>query len=473
MMRSTSQDKTEKKNKKIRVWPILVWLVLWQFASMAVGQEILLVSPVFVVQKLGTLVQEKFFWTSILYSMTRILSGFALGVAAGIFFSMVAAKYKWMEDFLAPAVFAIKSIPVASFIIVALVWVSSKNLSILLSFLMCFPILYSSILEGIRQTDSKLLEMAEVYQIPFAKKLYGIYIPQVLPYFTSAATVAAGLSWKSGIAAEVIGIPRGSIGERLYNAKIYLNTPELFAWTVVIIFISVAFEKLFLLLIKHGTVHRIRKQRSGRKCTQANRAEDTKEQEPIRVEKICFSYGEKTVLKDFSHVFLSENTCIMGISGGGKTTLLSVLIGTATPDSGSISGIQGKKIAVVFQEDRLVEEFSCYENLRLVAPEAEQKIIPLLDELGLEDSIHKPVKELSGGMERRTAIARALIVQPDLLFLDEAFKGLDVKTKSRVMQIVKEKMQGRRIISITHEKEEAAYFNAEEIEINRYAGTVE
>ena len=81
---------------------------------------------------------------------------------------------------------------------------------------------------------------------PLRRQLRGIYLPQVLPYFRSAVSLAVGLCWKAGAAAEVIGLPAGTVGENLYNAKVYFQTPDLFAWTAVIVAVSLVFEKLFL-----------------------------------------------------------------------------------------------------------------------------------------------------------------------------------------------------------------------------------
>ena len=150
---------------------------------------------------------------------------------------------------MAPLVAAIKAVPVASFIILALVWLSSRSLTLFISALMVFPPVYLSTLEGIRRTDRQLLEMARVYRVPLSRRLAGIYVPQVLPYFRSAVSAALGLCWKAGTAAEVIGLPAGSIGEALYTAKVYFQTGDLFAWTAVIVTVSVIFERLFLRLV--------------------------------------------------------------------------------------------------------------------------------------------------------------------------------------------------------------------------------
>ena len=156
----------------------------------------------------------------------------------GIFLAVLAYWSKTVEILIAPVIAVVKSTPVASFIILCLIWIPSRNLVL--------PVIYTNILEGIRQTDSKILEMAKVFQVNPGRKIRYIYVSQVLPYFLSACRLSLGMCWKAGVAAEVIGVPSGSIGEKLYNAKIYLNTPDLFAWTIVIIVISFVFEKCFL-----------------------------------------------------------------------------------------------------------------------------------------------------------------------------------------------------------------------------------
>ena len=237
------------KQRTIRLWSAAVWLLIWQGLSMYIGQDILLVSPVSVVQRLAQLVITAGFWQSVLFSLLRITAGFLLAAVSAIFFAALAARFKRIEEFLAPAILFIKSTPVASFIILILIWVSSRNLSVVISYLMVLPIIYTNVLEGIRSADSKLLEMADVFQVPKHRRVIYIYVSQVLPFFQSACLVGLGLCWKAGVAAEVIGIPKGSIGEKLYMAKIYFAAPDLFAWTLTIIIVSLLFEKLFMLLI--------------------------------------------------------------------------------------------------------------------------------------------------------------------------------------------------------------------------------
>ena len=235
-----------KGKEKIRIWAAVFWLCVWQAGSMALGQKILLVSPVLAVRRLLELAITAPFWQSVGFSLLRVAAGFLAAAILGVLLAALAVRFIRVEELLSPLMLAIKTTPVASFIILLLIWISSRNLSVYISFLMVLPVIYTNVRDGIRATDQKLLEMAQVFRVPAGRVTRYIYLSQVLPFFRAACSVALGLCWKAGVAAEVIGIPQGSIGEMLYNAKIYLNTPDLFAWTLMIILLSLAFERLVL-----------------------------------------------------------------------------------------------------------------------------------------------------------------------------------------------------------------------------------
>lgn len=228
---------------------ILFWIFLWQAASSALQNNIILVGPLEVLQSLLSQILTMEFWKTIAFSFGKISLGFLLSFIAGIVIGGAAFRFPLLEDFLEPPMSFLKSVPVASFIILALIWIGSENLSLFIAFLVVFPMIYLHTIAGFRSADKKLLEMARVFQMPPVKKLFYIYRPALLPHLISGCRVALGMSFKSGIAAEVIGVPDHSIGEKLYMAKIYLSTADLFAWTLVILVISAAFEALFLWLL--------------------------------------------------------------------------------------------------------------------------------------------------------------------------------------------------------------------------------
>ena len=247
MKKSTAQN-------SIRPWAVLFWLLVWQGASMLFAAlwpngHLLLASPISAALRLGELAVTAAFWRAIGWSALRIIGGFLLSCCAASLLAIPASRFQWVRELLSPLVAAVKAVPVASFIILALVWLDSRSLSCFIAFLMVFPPVYLGVLEGIRQTDGKLLELAKVFRVPLGRRLTGIYLPAVLPHFRTAVSLGLGLCWKAGIAAEVIGLPGGSLGERLYSAKVYFQTPDLFAWTAVIVAVSVVVEKLFLALV--------------------------------------------------------------------------------------------------------------------------------------------------------------------------------------------------------------------------------
>lgn len=250
MTRSTIWSMNKRANGSIKLWAVAAWLVLWQLAAAAVGQEILLVSPADVLMRLITLLPEADFWARIGYSSLRIFLGLALGMTIGALLGALAAKFAWVGQLFAPLIAVVRAIPVASFIIVALIWISSKNLSVFISFLICFPVFYTNVFNGMRAADVKLLEMADVFGLSEYKRMRYIMLPSVYPYFRAGASVAIGLTWKSGIAAELIAQTGGSIGEKLYYAKAYLLTADMFAWTFTIVMLSAAFELAASILLR-------------------------------------------------------------------------------------------------------------------------------------------------------------------------------------------------------------------------------
>ena len=229
---------------------VLLALALWQGISMLVNMDMLLASPLKVIKRLATIWTEKGFVSTVLFSLMRITCGFLIALALGIILAVLAGRFPIVETLLWPYVVTIKSVPVASFIILCLIWFSFNQLTIFIAFLIAFPVIYSNVLQGIKSADRNMLEMAGLYNVSWGRKLLYIYVPNIKPYLISACSVAVGMAWKAGVAAEVIGVVNGSIGEKLYNAKIYFQNADLLAWTVIIILLSVVIEKLFVFILR-------------------------------------------------------------------------------------------------------------------------------------------------------------------------------------------------------------------------------
>ena len=473
----------------LRLWlSVLLALALWQVGAVLFRRYMglggfLVATPTEVCRRLLALLAEAGFWHRVWFSLCRILSGFFAALAAGSLLAMAAGRFPLLRTFFWPYISVVKSTPVASFVILCLIWVGSANLSAAISFFMVLPIVYSNMLEGIRSTDRKLLEMAEVFRAGWGRRILYIYLPQLKPYLISACSVSLGMTWKAGIAAEVIGIPRGSVGEMLYEAKIYLNATDLFAWTAVIILISAIFEKAFMILLRRaygrleamGNSEQVggdaqadeERSEAGSERAEAgsvhseagSAAAPDAEAGDITVEGLYKAYGDKKVLTAFSAVFpAGKCTCIMGDSGVGKTTLLRILMGLADADAGLVTGLAGCKPAAVFQEDRLCDSFSAVTNVAFACAKTvtRRRIASHLAAVGLGESLRQPVRELSGGMRRRVAVVRAMLAGGQILFLDEPLKGLDEQNKEAVAAYILRHAEGRTILMVTHSLDEAA-----------------
>lgn len=229
-----------------KVGAALLALTFWEIAALLIHQRILLVTPVAVARRLCTIWRVEGFARAIWFSFYHIAGGFLLGLILGCLLAYLAAKHPVVETLLWPWMATIKSVPVASFVVICLIWLSARNLSVFISFLIVIPIIYQNVLEGLRAENREMQEVATVFQLPWRKRFRYIELPKLRPFLLSACRVTTGMAWKAGIAAEIIGVPNGSIGKMLYTAKIYLDTDDLLAWTVIIVVISVVAEKVFL-----------------------------------------------------------------------------------------------------------------------------------------------------------------------------------------------------------------------------------
>ncbi len=234
----------------IKAGVVVAWLLLWQLTAAIVDSEFLFPSPISVIKRLSELAVTADFWKAAAYSLGRISLGCAGGIIVGTLFGALTAFSKPLYEFFSPLLVTVKTTPVASFIILLLVWVKRSGIPIVIAFLMVVPILWSNVAEGLRNADRQLLEAAKIFRFTRMQKIKGVYIPSVRPSFTAGCTTAIGFSWKAGIAAEILAIPPDTVGYNLYYAKINLEYDDLFAWTAAVIAMSFLLEKAVVKILK-------------------------------------------------------------------------------------------------------------------------------------------------------------------------------------------------------------------------------
>ena len=237
--------------------PPAFWLGVWQLGAMAAdewlggrGNELMLPYPSSVFRVLLSLAATGEFWLTALASLRRVLAGLALGAGLGLALAVLTCVSPLAGCLLSPAIRVVRAAPVASFILLVLLWVRRSGVPVAISSLMVLPVVWGGASQGIRETDGRLLELARAYRFSRWKTVRLIYLPSVRPYLLASVTTAMGLAWKSGVAAEVLCLPRTSIGTRIYYTKYNLEVPELFAWTLVVVALSLLLERLLALGLK-------------------------------------------------------------------------------------------------------------------------------------------------------------------------------------------------------------------------------
>lgn len=236
------------KYRKISI--VLFWIVIWEILSLIINQEIFLPSPFSAFEALLNLLKSKDTYLTIIYSSYRTLAGFVLSCMAGILLGYICGTNSFLHDLFSPLISIIRTVPVMSIIIIAIMWFKDTNVPIFVAFLMCFPIIWTSTVSGIKSTDIKLLQMCKIYNIKKIRIIKSVYFYSALPYIKAAMISALGIGWKVTSAAEVLSLPKYSIGGFLYDSKVYLEIPDLFAWTVIIILLSNIFEMILKYLLK-------------------------------------------------------------------------------------------------------------------------------------------------------------------------------------------------------------------------------
>lgn len=446
-----------KKIKKLLI--ILAWLGILEIAAMLVHNSILLVGPVEIAQALFELMQTGNYYLICLMSLCRIMAGMLLAFLCGCVFGALMYRFSLFDEIISPVLAVMKSIPVASFVVLLLIWQGARNLSVFISFIVVFPNVCVSMKNGLKSVSTEKTELADVFHMKGIRKWLYIYRPAVIPYLISCMEISIGMSFKSGVAAEVIGIPDYSIGERIYVSKVYLDTAGLFAWTFSLIVLSFCVEKIILCLMKQ-TLKPVKNNKEKVTDLQNEKSVDLHGRENVRDERyrsldiknISKSFDGKPVLTNVTKS-LKKGGCylLMAPSGSGKTTLFRIIAGLEQADEGQVKGYDG--VTYQFQEDRLLDTELTMTNITL-----NHCYSPIAEEILPKECLCRPVSELSGGMKRRVSLVRTMLYQfqnPDAVcLLDEPFTGMDEETKKRAIAFVKKYQNGRTLLIATHDEKD-------------------
>lgn len=447
-----------------RIVILLFWLLVWEGMALAIANAIVIASPIQVLEYLMQNGRERELWLSIGFSLERILAGFMLAFLLGIVMAVVNHRVSLLREFTEPLLSVIKAVPVAAVTVLLLLWFPSRYLSVILCFIIVLPNVYEQMMTGLKNIDKEQLALANCYGMSSWQKFMVIYRNGVVPYLSSSMKICVGLSFKSAVAAEIIATPVRTMGERLYFAKIHLDTPGIFAWTFIIVILSVVTEKILLFFFDEIVV---KPAYDGMKSGRRKGAQENSIVEEISFDKIGKSYGNHLVIRSLNAT-INEGECyvIMGKSGSGKTTLLNLLTGIVQPDSGTVrlklSHVQSEKRAqdvtfgMVFQNEVVLNSYDVIKNIEILAGhKLTQEEKTDLEILLPKECLKKKCRTLSGGMKRRVQIARAIFSSSSILVMDEPFRGLDEANRRICIQMIKKYRKNRILVIASHDERDA------------------
>ncbi|MBP5282720.1 MAG: ATP-binding cassette domain-containing protein [Lachnospiraceae bacterium] len=421
---------------------VLLWLFVWQCAGLLVKNPFLFATPFGTLKSLWASLGTAGFWQVVGMTLLRICTGFTLGLFLGILMAALCKTVPVLEEVFTPVIALIKTVPVVCFVVLFLIWWGHSFLSVVISFLMVFQAIYFSTLEGLKAVGRNMTEMAETFRLPFMTKLLCIYRPALRPFLSGSIKTSLGLAWKAGVAAEVIGLPEYSIGEKLYLSKISLDTEGIFAWTVVVCLLSFIFEKLVLWLAGKFFSFKAHHKRPRKSVVPSD----------LSLRNISKRYGKQVVLEQENMTVRAGDTSYLtGPSGSGKTTRFRLLTGLEKPDEGEVDAGAKDGFCVLFQENRLCDELTAVENVAMVTGD-EKRARDILGKMLETQLLEKPCRDLSGGEKRRVALARALAAEGHCLILDEPFAGLDLETAKECRQVILEEKGNRTLLIASHVK---------------------
>lgn len=452
----------------LRLLAVVAWLVIWQLASFAVGSRLLLAGPLETVLCLAGLVVRREFWATVAFSLVRIAAGFVASFVLALALASVARRLRVVEELVAVGLGAVKSVPVVCIVVLLLMFVGSRNVSAVAVFLVALPALYFAAFEALGNLDSGMGELLDACGVRGLRRVLGHVWPSMHPFLVATCKNVVGMSWKAGVAAELVGMPLGSMGERIYQTKLLLETGELFAWTIVVVVLAAMSERAFLAFLARSVDVSLHLATRARSMAGGGASVDETPLE-ARLEDVTVSFEGTEVLSGANLVVgAGERACLSDPSGSGKTTLLRLLAGILKPDEGAVtlwSGEAPASVSVMSQETHLVEPVSAVGNVAFLAGEwlDEAAIRGLILEVLGPDELDRPVSELSGGQRRRVELVRAMARPSGMVLLDEPFASLDASSVNASAAFVMRHLRGRTLVVASHLAGTAELLDAREL----------
>lgn len=452
-MRAFARQMTERAKAVAAVGAVAAfWLAVWIFAAALVAQPLILPGPGAVALALLRLVCDGGTWAILAGSGARILGGLALAAVCGGVLAGISSRSRAFARLVAPALSFVKATPVACVVVLLLIWLGSARVSIAAVFLMALPGVYFSLVEGLAQVNKPLEQMFRLHGVRGWRLFCAHTWREVLPFVLSCAQAVIGMSWKAGVAAELIGMAVGTVGECIYQAKLLIETADLLAWTVLVVAASWTCERVLVWLLRASgpVAWRAAVRSHGRGLHGRAGAAD--------VAELALAVGDRAPWAPaldglVLNVPAGGRACVMGASGAGKTTLLALAAGECAPCS------------MMFQDARLVEDASALDNV-LVCADARvdaSSAAALLRLLVPGIDVHACTAELSGGQRRRVEIARALLCPGGAVILDEPFTGLDVAARDATAEVVLDLLDGRTLLFAIHDASDAQALDISDI----------
>ncbi|GAT61789.1 ATP-binding cassette domain-containing protein [Paludibacter jiangxiensis] len=421
------------KHKRTTAWILsaATALILWQAVAAWIDYPQLIPSVSGLFLSVLHLFALPSFYISLGATLLRGLAGVIVAFLLALPIGFLCGKKSFWFHYFNPLLSTLRSTPVVAFILLIILWLPTEAVAPTIALMTMFPVLCENIIKGVQSINNDYERLAFVYQINFRTKTRYIYWPSLKPFVESGCVTGFGFGWKAIIMGEVLSKPFAGIGVEMRTAQMFINVPDLIAWTFIAIVVSFLLTEAIRYLLKRKLQTTISKGQNHKRVSSLTSAS-------LKINDITKRYDNKILFERISYEIPSGSICLVtGVSGKGKTTLLNIMAGITNSEEGSIEGVNVKK-AYLFQTPTLLPWLTAKENILITAPKDTETstVTELLNALEISELSDSYSNQLSGGQCQRVALARALVSEPQLLLIDEPFTGLDKELTEKVVSLL-------------------------------------